>query len=124
MPEYYRAFAFRDLLNKWDEHLVLEAEKQAIENHLDQNQCIIFFQNGDDFFGGPEESRMIFAKLKDDDDKSWRDEAQFMGLNLIQSLMGQPKQQVFSFKDLPNIKILDRDNLIDQMIKKGKNKKK
>lgn len=123
----YRAYVFRELLDTWDNYLALEAEKQAVEDHLDKNQCILFFRRNDDLFGAPEESRLIFAKMKSDDEDTthWKDEARFIGLNLIQSLLGQMTQNVFSFKDLPNIQLVDRDHVVDELMKKkGKKKKK
>jgi hypothetical protein len=128
MAEEYRAFVFRDLMTKWDDYLSLEQEKKSIEDHLDQNQCILFFKKGNDLFGAPEESRLVFAKLKSEDEdmpSHWKDEARFIALNLINSILGQQTQNVFSFKDLDNLQLVDREKVINELMKKkGKKKKK
>lgn len=118
---------FRELMDKWDYQLALEAEKQQIGDVLDRQGCIMFFKRGDDLFGAPEESRLMFAKIKSPDDDvtdQWRQEARFLAINLMQSLMsGQPTQNLFSMADIPNLKLIDRDNAIEELWKSDKKKK-
>lgn len=118
--------SFRSLMNRWDHQLALEDERNAIGDHLDGNQCILFFRRGDDIFGAPEESRLVFAKIKDEKEMSsiWRDEAKFIALNLVQSLLGQRVENLFGLKDLPNIQLIDRDNAVEELVKKKPKKKK
>ena len=117
---------FRELMDKWDDYLALEAEKNAIGDQLDRQGCIMFFKRGDDLFGAPEESRLMFAKIKSPDDDvtdQWRQEARFLAINLMQSMLGQPTQNLFSMNDIPNLKLVDRENAIDELWAKGKKKK-
>ncbi len=119
--------SFRPLLDKWDDHLALEQEKNDIGDHLDKHGCIMFFKRGDDIFGAPEESRLMFAKMKGKDDDvsdQWRKEAHFLGINLIQSLLGQSMENLFSNQDLPKIKLIDKENAVEELMKKKKKKKK
>ena len=111
-------------MTTWDAVLAEEDERNSIGDHLDGNQCILFFQRGDDVFGAPEESRLVFAKMKSDDDMppTWKDDAKFIALNLIQSLLGQRVENMFGTKDIPNIKLIDRENAVEQLMKKKKNK--
>ncbi len=118
---------FRHLMDKWDVQLAMEAEKISIGDHLDGQNLILFFKRGDDIFGAPEESRLVFAKLKSKDDDedmppTWRDEAKFIAMNLIQSLVGQPTENMFGIKDLANLKLLDREKVVAALMK-SKNKK-
>ena len=51
--------SFRSLMDQWDEHLKLEKIKDIIDGNL-----VLFFSKDDEFFGCPEESRLVFAKIK------------------------------------------------------------
>ncbi len=104
--------SFRQLMDDWDEDLVLE-RKAAVKSMLDHPGLVIFFKKGNSIFAGPEESRVVFAKLKsDDEDACWKDDASFGGLDLIKAMSGEKTQSIFGMPDLPNIKIItDKDKL-------------
>lgn len=115
--------SFRLLMDRWDQHVALEDERNSIGDHLDGNQCIMFFRRGDELFGAPEESRLVFAKLKSKDDDmhpNWKDDAKFIALNLMQSLLGQRIETMFGSKDLPGLELLDRDMAVDELMKRKK----
>lgn len=79
---------------------------------------VMFFKRGEDFFGAPEESRIVFAKLKQpdaEDGAKWQDEARFLALNLLTN-----SQSVFGLPDLKNLQILDADKVSDLIRKKKK----
>lgn len=116
---------FRQLMDMWDKNLaILEAEK-SVNDVLDRHGLILFFKNGDDIFGAPEESRLIFAKLKSDDEDDpmnpgFRDEARFMAINLLKAIHGgseESTENVFSLKDLPKLKVCDREDVVDLILK-------
>lgn len=109
---------FRETLEKWDHYCL----KENIEDFLDKNQMIFFFKRGDDVFGTPEDGRLIFAKLKSDEDDSFRDEAQFMAMNLLKSLSGDPVQSMFGHKDLDTIKVCDREDAVKLVMSPPKTK--
>lgn len=112
-------------MDLWDQNIeIFEAEK-SISDILDRQGFILFFKKGNELFGAPEESRVIFAKLKSDDDDDpmnpgFRDEAKFSGINLIKAMHGNPEESIenlFGLKDLPQIKVCDRDDVIQQLLK-------
>lgn len=115
---------FRQLMDTWDAFCAMEAQRNEIDDLLDKQQLIMFFKKGNDYFGAPEESRLIFAKLKSDDEDSppdWKKEAKFIALNLAQALAGQQVENMFGEKDLGDLSLLDRDSIIDMLMsKKGK----
>ena len=51
-------------MDKWDNQVLHE---KMIDNFIDENGLLLFFTKGKDCFGAPEQSRLVFAKLKDDD---------------------------------------------------------
>lgn len=117
--------SFRPLLDCWDVQLALEQKKKEIGDQLDKHGCIMFFKRDNDFFGAPEESRLMFAKMKGKDTDvtdQWRKEAHFIAVNLIQSMLGQSTENLFGIADLPKIQLIDRENVIEELAKKKKKK--
>jgi hypothetical protein len=129
---------FRDLMETWDKYCLLQEAREKIGDMLDAHQLSLFFKKGKDYFGAPENSRIIFAKLKNDDEEDddpmmpgFRDEAKFLALNLLKSMIGgaeDSSETMFGLPDIPQIKVCDRDEVIDKMLsykpKKEKAKKK
>lgn len=115
---------FRSLMDTWDRHCVLQEQRDNISDLMDRHGLILFFRKGDDLYGSPEDSRVIFAKLKsgDDDDPmmpGFRDEARFSAINLLKALSGSPEESIenlFSIKDMPEIKVCDREDAIDAIM--------
>jgi hypothetical protein len=112
----------RDLMDKWDAQLRLEREEK-IKDMLN-NSLLFFFQKNGEFFGGPEESRLIFAKLKDPDEDvtpAWNDEAAFMAINLSRALESDdPPKRLFYKRDMDGLKVIDKDDLEKLLFKKKK----
>jgi len=99
---------FRNLIETWDENL-LEEEDDLIQTVAEHPGLMLFFKKGDGVFAGPEESRVIFAKLKGEDEEitdDWKDEANFVALDLIKALAGENAPCLFSNKDMPEIEIM------------------
>jgi hypothetical protein len=131
--------AFRGLMDAWDRHCILQEQRDSIGDLLNRHGLILFFKRGEELYGAPEDSRLVFAKLKsgDEDDPlmpGFRDEARFSGINLLKSMFGTPEDSVenlFGLQDLPKIKVCDREEIIDLLMnhkpkseKKAKDKKK
>ena len=111
-------------MDVWDEYCLIENE---VSDLLDQNRFILYFKKGDGIFGAPEESRVIFARLKHPDEdttQQWKDEAKFVATNLLQSVLGNPVDTMFGCKDIDDIEIMDRDKATDFLIKKKQENKK
>ena len=116
--------SFRYLMDLYDEVLEEEAKENKVRSLLDGH--ILFFKKKAGIFGAPEESRVTFARLKnpeEDDVSGFQDEATFMALNLLDALTGKSSQSLFGFKDLPDIKVLDRDECEKILLKKAANPK-
>lgn len=115
---------FRQLMDKWDAHCILEEQAKSINDLMNRHGMILFFKKGDDLFGSPEESRLVFAKLKSNDEDDpmmpgFRDEAKFLGINLLKSMFGDPEDSVenmFGNQDIPNIHVCDRDDAVNMIM--------
>ena len=112
---------FRLLMDQWDEFS--EAEDK-INDLFGTNRLVVFFKKDDDFFGAPEESRIMFAKMKnnDDDISHVRDELQFLAMNLARSLE-EPTRVIMNIEDIEDLKVVGRDEVIDALKKLLKKKK-
>jgi hypothetical protein len=125
---------FRELMDKWDRHCVLEEQEKSIHDLMDRHGMILFFKKGDDLFGAPVESRLVFAKLKNDEPEDddpmmpgFRDEAKFIGINLLKSMFGSPEDSVenmFGNEDIPNIHVCDREEVVNMIMHHKPKKKK
>ena len=136
MKEYVESFSeespgfsgFRDLMDRWDQIMAINESKDAIEKILDKHEVILFFVVGKELFGAPEPSRLIFAKLntEDEDDPmepGFRDEARFSAVNLLRCMEGEDEngiERVFGLKDLPKIKVIDKEGAVKIMMAAAK----
>lgn len=116
--------SFRELIDRWDENTIIEdkkkAEKQSkVKSIIDGKNLIMFFKKGDSLFGAPEESRIVYAQMRNPDD-DWAgstDDANFSAFDLIQALSGNSAENVFSMNDLPQIDVITRDEAEDSLMK-------
>jgi hypothetical protein len=124
---------FRELIDKWDHFCMVQEAEQSVHELLDKHGLILFFKKDDGIFGAPEESRLVFAKLKNDDPKDddpmmpgFRDEAKFLGINLLKSMFGSPDdsvQSLFGNSDIPKIHVCDRDEIVKILMNHDPEKK-
>jgi len=115
---------FRSLIDTWDQYLVEEEEENKIDLLLNGQPFVMFFKKGKEVYGATEEGRLVFAKMKgDDEDEEWKKEANFMGINLTKALQGAKVHNMFSTKDLDKIKILDQEDVKNILATKTKSAK-
>ncbi len=99
--------------------------QEALENHisnlLDSRGYIMFFKKDGQVFGAPEESRIMFARLKtpEKDEKQTEEPGGFLGFNLLRSMFGDMSPNLFGANDLKKIKIIDREDAEKHMKKKA-----
>lgn len=101
-------------------YLIEEDKSSKIDNIINGQNLILFFKKDNNIFGAPEESRLIFAKMKNPDEDvtdDWATEAKFSAFDLMQALMGKEVQNLFSSVDIPKIQIID-DNKAKKILLK------
>lgn len=111
---------FRQLLDLWDEEVQKSQENKEIEKIVDSNQFLLFFKSKGSIFGTGEDGRVTFARIKNPDDDTitgWDEEANFAATNLTKLVQGEQSSSVFSQKDLKDIKVLDKDKVIEELSK-------
>jgi hypothetical protein len=106
---------FRNLMDSWDYELRLRRLREMEEDE----DMSFFFKKGTQVFGGPEESRMTFARLKvpdEDSDKAWALDATFIGHDLNKKADGDNRSmRLFTKKDLNQIKVLSREDAMKEV---------
>jgi hypothetical protein len=102
----------RFYMDLWDEATAEDDQRQKLRNLIDSQELILFFRHKGDIFGAPEDSRIVFAKLKHPDEdtpEEWAEEASFTAINLSRALTGDKVESVFSQKDLDAIGVVSPD---------------
>lgn len=106
--------SFRHWMDRWDNYLENEEKTQKINDIINGNQLILFFVKDGKVFGAPEESRVVFAKLKnpdDDIDDDWVKDANFAAFDLAKALGGEEIENIFSANDLKDIKVIEPEEV-------------
>lgn len=110
--------SFRPLLDKWDKYCILEEQENKINDIMDKHGLILFFKIKGKIFGAPEESRIAFARLKNDAEEP-NEEARFTGIDLLKSMFGMeedPIQSAFGRNDIPDIQVCDKEDVIKHLM--------
>lgn len=87
---------------------------------IDGNDFIFLFKKGDSYYGAGEDSRIVFARMKNPDKDlppNWKKEASFVATDLKKALEGLKSQNIFYAKDLKDIKVMDREEVIKELAK-------
>lgn len=114
---------FRSLMDRWD-HFV-ESNK-SLSELIDDHGLILFFKKDKEVYGAPEESRLIFAKLKTDKEDDpmqpgFLKEARFPAIKLSKLKSNgeeDSKEVVFGAEDIKKIKVIDREEALKLLEKK------
>lgn len=79
-----------------------------INDFIDNKQIIFFFKHEDEYYGASEDSRLVFAGIKDG---TFPADSEFIGIKLKKN-MEDPKEKRFSKKDIKSIKVVDERDAI------------
>lgn len=108
-------------MDLWN-NTVLQEKQDIIRNALDESDLVLFFKKNNEVFGAPEESRLVFARMKNPDNdtpKGWSSEANFKAINLENALKGYKTETVIGANDLKKIKIIDKDDALKALCKEA-----
>lgn len=114
-------------MDLWDNVLAEEERRDQILSVINSPNLVLFFTKDDSVFAAPEDSRVVFARLKsksDEDGEKWKNDADFMAINLTSLVSdGKVSQSVMCKKDLRKIKVIDREEVEKLLMKQSKSKK-
>lgn len=118
----------RDMIDKWQSYYEVLQENEDRANRvkllIDGQNFIFFFHHNGKFFGGPENSRLAFATMKNpDDDCQSIEDLSFSATNLLNALSGNPTEHIFFTKDIDDIDVINKADLFDFLMKGSKGNK-
>lgn len=114
----------RNLLDLWESNCELNQEVEKINGIFDKHGMILFLKNGDEYYGAPESSRLVFAKLRSKDADNplsigLRDQIRVPAFNLMKACNGNEQDSIqvaLTPDDLEEMEVCDRDQTIDALI--------
>jgi len=85
-----------------------------ISNSLDTEGYTLFFKKNGNYYVATEDNRIIFAKIKshDTEDMTADEKVSFVAKNISTN-----KKEVFIEKDMPEIEVCDKKEIIKQILK-------
>lgn len=107
---------------KFKEFIIAEENAaNKINTILDLNEFVLFFEKDGEVFAANEDSRVVFAKMKNPKDEGvsdgWLDEATFSAININKMAKGEPSQHIFKKDDLKKIKVIDKEEAVEKIKK-------
>ena len=100
-----------------------ESSTEKVESLIDKGGYILFFKKEGSIFAVNEDGRIAFAKMKNPDDempKGWEEEASFTADNMSKAIRGEPSQHILYNKDLNEIKVMEREEVVKELKKEAK----
>jgi len=116
----------RHLIDTWEQATADEDKLQRVRDIIDGQELLLFFQSKGNIYGAPEESRIVFAKMKHPDEEvsdEWIEDASFSAMNLTRALNGERSENIFSVKDMDDIAVISPDVVEDRLLSKAKKTK-
>lgn len=111
---------FRNFLNLWDETNASNEKENQIRMMIDGQNFVLFFIYKDDIYGTHEPHRVTLAKLispDEEDTPGWKEDANFMAINLTRAMQGRPTQHMFKSKDVKDIEIVgNKEKIFDMLV--------
>lgn len=85
---------------------------------VDGNDYIFFFVCKGSIYGANENARAVFSVMKNPMGEVGYEEMNFQATNLSQAMIGDPKEEIFVYKDIENIKVIRKDEAYDKLMEK------
>lgn len=116
---------FRQLMDYWDQHLVQENRQNELNDLFDKHDFTLFFKKDKQIYGTPEDSRVLFAKLKAGDKldammAGKKEDIKFLAFNLTKAIKGKEDESIenlFGKEDIDKIKVISREKAIKLLSK-------
>lgn len=101
-----------ELIETWN--VWLEGEKE-LAKLINQYNISLFFKQGKEIYGAPEESRIMFAQIANKEMDG--QEAMFPAYNIKRIMeTGEGRMKMFTKKDMNSIKVIEPDEVIKTLI--------
>lgn len=77
---------------------------------VDGHDYIFFFMARDSVFGANENARSVFSIMKNPMEEPGYEDMSFSATNLTKAMAGEPKEEIFVYKDIPTIKVIQKED--------------
>lgn len=76
---------------------------------VDGHDFIFFFMCRGNIYGANENARSVFSVMKHPMDEPGYEDMSFSATNLSAAMKGEPKEEIFIYKDIHDIKVVNKD---------------
>jgi hypothetical protein len=104
---------FLSMILRWDkiQHVMKEQDDRFVKTKMlvDGHDFIFFFACRGSIYGANENARSVFSVMKKPMDEPGYEEMSFSATNLSKAMQGEPKEEIFIYKDIEEIKVLNKE---------------
>lgn len=91
---------------------------------VDGHDYIFFFTTRGNVYGANENARSVFSVMKNPMDEPGYEDMSFSATNLTKAMEGEPKEEIFIYKDIEKIKVIQKEDAYRILMNKKKVKHK
>lgn len=98
----------------------VEEKKREPETLVNSGEFLLFFKYHKDIFGADENSRVVFARMKNPDKEdisNWEKEASFTAKNLSKFVKGEDLSLVLRYENLKDLKVITPEKATQELKK-------
>jgi hypothetical protein len=129
MPDFVMSKKGNDVLSMildWEitQNIMREEDDKFVraKELVDGYDYILFFICRGSIYGANETSRSVFSVMKNPMDEPGYEEMSFSASNLSKAMKGDPKEEIFIYKDIDCIKVINKDVARHMLMKHKKGK--
>lgn len=104
---------FHKMIRSWEDvqKIMKEEDSKFVRAKMlvDGQDFVFFFSCRDNIYGANENSRSVFSVMKNPMDEPGYEAMSFSATNLTNAMKGDPKEEIFIFKDISHIKVLEKE---------------
>lgn len=112
---------FLKMILDWEklQHIMKEEDNRFVKTKMlvDGQDFIFFFICRGNIYGANENARSVFSIMKNPMDEPGYEEMSFSASNLSKAMQGEPKEEIFIYKDIDNIKVINKENARNILMK-------
>lgn len=116
MPNFVMSEGGNDFLNMiidWEktQDIMKEEDDRFVRSKMlvDGHDFIFFFMCRGSVYGANENARSVFSVMKNPMDEQGYEEMSFSATNLSKAMQGDPKEEIFIYKDIDSIKVINKE---------------
>lgn len=120
---------FLNMIVNWEQtqNIMKEEDDRFVRSKMlvDGHDFIFFFMCRGSVYGANENARSVFSVMKNPMDEQGYEEMSFSATNLSKAMQGDPKEEIFIYKDMNSIKVIKKEVARHMLMshKKENNKK-